>query len=185
MPRSAPLRRVLVGVALGATVLAGCGDSDEDPEAATTSAPADTTAAAVADAEAKLRAQGFSAEGASCMVDSLLSSGIDPEDLEDVDSADADQEILDAAGQAGMECASEIADDIPPGAIDLEDPVVREQFVRTFAQTTGLSTEAAECVAQYFLDNDVDYVALVAAAGGAEPDPETAAKVNAAIESCA
>lgn len=75
--------------------------------------------------------------------------------------------------------------DVPDGAIDLEDPAFREQFVAAFSQATGLSVDQADCVAQYFVDNDVDYDALIAAAGGAEPDAETARQVSEAVEVCA
>ena len=183
LPRAArPVLCALLGIGL----LAGCNDSDTEldaqPDTETGSGSDDD---AVAAAEQALQDQGFSPEGAECMVDSMLSSGISPQDLQAIDAASPDQELMDAAADAGVECASEIAGDIPPGLVDLEDPVVREQFVRTFAESTGLSVEASDCVAQYLIDNDVDYDALIAAAGGAEPDPETAEQVNAAIESCA
>lgn len=183
----------IVSVALfGLALLAGCGDSDteleaepptEEPEPSTPDEGVDDEA--VADAEQALQDQGFSPEGAACMVDSMLSSGISAEELQDIDAAAPGQALMDAAADAGVDCAAEIAGDIPPGLIDLEDPIVREQFVRTFAESTGLSPEVSDCVAQYLIDNDVDYDALIAAAGGDEPDPETAAQVNAAIETCA
>lgn len=187
--------RSLAAVACTFALLAGCSESDSelDSDAAsddTTSTTAadggdDAEQEAIAEAEAAMQAQGFSAAGARCMVESMVSSGVALEDLDQIDAASPDQDFMDAAARAGAACAAEIADDIPEGAIDLENPVIREQFVRTFSQTTGLTLEQADCVAQYFIDNGVDYDALIAAAGGTEPDAETARQVSEAMESCA
>lgn len=190
------ITKSLAAVVCAFLLLAGCNESDSsiddassDDDTASTTEPdddeGDREAEAIAEAEEAMQAQGFSPEGASCMVDSLVSNGVSLEDLDQIDSMNPDQEFMDAAAQAGAACASEIAGDIPEGAVDLEDPTVRQQFVRTFSQTTGLTLEQADCVAQYFIDNGVDYDDLIAAAGGAEPDPETAQQVNGAMEACA
>jgi hypothetical protein len=194
--------RSLAAVACTFVLLAGCSESDSglDADAAADETSSTTDAGdgdneadgrdeaeqeALAEAEAAMQAQGFSAAGARCMVESMVSSGVSMQDLEQINEATPEQEFMDAAARAGAACASEIAGDIPEGAIDLANPVIREQFVRTFSQTTGLTIEQADCVAQYFIDNGVDYDALIAAAGGAEPDPETARQVTDAMESCA
>lgn len=181
---------VLAGVL---ALLAGCGGPGEDTDAAraaddtaTTEAEAGTEApddAAIEDAVASLQRQGFGEAAARCVVDSVVAGGVPIEDLRHVDDASPPPEIMDAFGDAGMQCAAEIADQIPEGLPGLENPAVREQFVRTFAASSGVSTEVADCAAQYFIDNAVDYDDLIALAGG-EQDPEIIAHVREAVESC-
>ncbi len=190
-------RSLLFPILAFALVAAACGDDDtpdlsadaDDPvvteDSDTDTSDSGTDQDVVEEAIDELIGQGLSPEGAQCVIDDMLDNGITTDDLADLSSGVPDPAVENAAGDAGAACAALIGDDLPEEAFDLTNEVARRQFVRSFAATSGLSEQVADCVAQFFIDNDVDTQALLGGAASGELDPELEASVNEAVESCA
>jgi hypothetical protein len=137
--------------------------------------------AEVAAAVGVLEDQGLSNELAQCAVDALIDQGIAPSELSGI--AFPDEDLMDALALAGAECA-EFIDGLPAGAIDLDDPAVRNGFITSFAASSGLSEEVAECVLDFLIDSGVDAETFISGSTGGALDPELQAVVQEGVTAC-
>lgn len=139
-------------------------DDDADDETDDDSTD-DEGAAGDDDALDVLEQVGFSGEAGECILGSLEDQGIDLSDFDNSDVLNPSGELQQAFAQAGADCVDVIAgSDLPSGSTDLTDPTVYDAFVEGFASTSGLPIETAECVADYFVDNDIDPVEVLGSA---------------------
>lgn len=194
------MRRFLLVLALlvtGCLFVASCSESDDvgDPSAddgASTDGDSDDGDSddgdssdgdsddGVSDAVAQFEDQGFSTELAECAVDALVDQGVSVEDL---DLVSPDEDLSTALALAGAEC-SEFSDGLPDGAVNLDDPAVREGFITSFAVTSGLSEAVAECVLDFLIDEGVEGEELLGDSASGELDPALEQLVNDAVSTC-
>ncbi|MDE0805178.1 MAG: hypothetical protein OSA99_17880, partial [Acidimicrobiales bacterium] len=155
----------------------GTAPTDEDSSAASTD---DESGDGVADAVALFEDQGFSTELAECAVDALVDQGVS---MSELDLVSPDEELSTALALAGAEC-SEFSDGLPAGAVNLDDPAVRDGFITSFAVSSGLSEAVAECVLDFLIDEGVEGEELLGDPSSGELDPALQQVVNDAVGTC-
>lgn len=150
------------------------GDSEDD---GSEEGDEDDAAAAVA----MLESQGLSNELAECAVDALVDQGIAPSELDGIGFPDA--EMSEALALAGAQC-TEFIDGLPAGALDLEDPAVRNGFITSFADASGLSEEVAGCVLDFLVERGVDAERIIDGSTGGGVDAELGQVIQEGVETC-
>lgn len=180
---------VLVLLAAGSLVLASCSESDdvgvpteEEDDSSGDDSSGDDDSDAVDDAVQLLEDQGLSPELAECAVDALIDQGIDPSELDGI--AFPDEEMSTALALAGGEC-TEFADGLPSGALDLDDPAVRNGFITSFSASSGLSEDVAECVLDFLIDAGIDGERIIGGMSGGALDAELQQVVEDGVGACA
>lgn len=182
------IRAVFTCCLVAGLSLAACAESDVELDGAgsetttTTSPPVDDERQGAIDL---LASQGISAEGATCVVDTLIDDGISVDDLYQLGGVVVDPEIQEAFALASATCldAEDVAD-LPDEAFDLSNPIVRQQFVDSFAATSGLSREVSECVVDELIAIGFDARDAFGSATG-DLDDATLRQVTEAVETCA